>query len=71
MLCGGTPDKNNMIFARPKASDMPNPFIAHMFYYTAVFYLMSKFAPSIPTAKTEGFTAPAMGADVWRCLVKP
>ena len=30
---------------------------AHMFYYTAAFYLLSRFAPYIPTPEGGGFTA--------------
>jgi len=36
---------------------MPIAFIVHMFYYTAVFHLMSRLAPYIPTAKAGGFPA--------------
>ena len=32
-------------------------YIARVFYYTTVFYLMSRFAPYFPSAKAGGFTA--------------
>jgi len=32
-------------------------YLAHVFYYTTVFYLRSRFAPYIPSAKAGGFTA--------------
>ena len=32
-------------------------FIDHVFYYTAVFNLLSRLAPYIPIAKARGFTA--------------
>lgn len=32
-------------------------FIGHMFYYTAVTWMLSRFAPFIPIAKARGFTA--------------
>lgn len=37
---------------------MPIAFIAHVFYYTAVSYLMSRLAAYIPNAKAWGFTPP-------------
>jgi hypothetical protein len=32
-------------------------YIARVFYFTTIFYLMSRFAPYIPSAKAGGFTA--------------
>ncbi len=32
-------------------------YLAQVFYYTTVFYLRSRFAPYIPSAKAGGFTA--------------
>jgi hypothetical protein len=32
-------------------------YLAHMFYYTAMYYLMSRSALYIPIAKARGFTA--------------
>jgi hypothetical protein len=32
-------------------------YIARVFYYTTIFYLMSRFAPYIPSAIAGGFTA--------------
>ena len=32
-------------------------FIDHVFYYTAVFNLLSRLAPYIPIAKASGLTA--------------
>jgi hypothetical protein len=43
-------------------------YIAHAFYYTTIFYLMSRFAPYIPSAKAGGFTA-LLGKPAWCELV--
>ncbi|MFZ0531635.1 MAG: hypothetical protein WAM09_00510 [Anaerolineales bacterium] len=32
-------------------------YVAHVFYYTAMYYLMSRSALYIPIAKAWGFTA--------------
>ncbi len=47
---------NNMIFAgiSNMMIALENPFIAHMFYYTSLPQIMSRFGPYIPTTTAQG-----------------
>jgi hypothetical protein len=51
--------KDDMVFAGVEHMTMALEvlYVAHMFYYTVRYYLMSRSAPYIPIAKTRGFTA--------------